>query len=163
KSWTHLGLQNTRFIARIRVHPRDPDLVYVAALGHAFGPNLERGVFRSRDGGKSWEHVLFRSENAGAIDLSMDPNNPRVLSAATWEVRRTPWSLISGGPGSGLFRSTDGGATWTEITDNPGLPQGVRGRIGVAASPARSGRVWALIEANEGGALYRSEDGGDTW
>jgi len=161
KSWTHLGLADTRYISRVRVHPHDPDLVYVAALGHAFGPNHERGVFRSRDGGQSWEQVLFKSEQAGAADLVMDQNNPRVLYAALWQVQRTPWSLESGGPESGIYRSTDGGDTWTEITNNPGLPDGPWGRIGVGVG-AGSGRVWAIVEAEEGG-LYRSDNGGDTW
>ena len=151
-----------RHIGRVRVHPANPDLVYVAALGHAYGPNDERGVFRSKDGGNTWEKVLFRSQDAGAIDLSMDPNNPRILYASIWETRRTPWSLISGGPGSGIFKSVDGGDTWTEITDNPGLPGGLKGRIGIAVSPAKSGRVWATIEAEDCG-VYRSDDGGDTW
>jgi photosystem II stability/assembly factor-like uncharacterized protein len=162
KTWAHLGLADTRHIGRIRVHPHDPDLVYVAALGHAFGPNQERGVFRSRDGGATWEQVLFRSENAGAIDLSMDPHNPRVLYAAIWQTVRRPWTLESGGPDSSIYRSTDGGDTWTDITNNEGLPTGLKGRIGIAVSPARSGRVWALVEAEEGG-LFRSDDGGDTW
>ena len=162
KTWSNIGLQDTRHIAKIRIHPRNPDLVYVAALGHAWGPNEERGVFRSSDGGKTWEKVLYRNENAGACDLSMDPNNPRILYAAIWQTRRYPWALSSGGPGSGLFRSTDGGDTWTEITRNPGLPKGVIGKIGVAVSPAKSGRVWALVEAKDG-ALFRSDDGGETW
>ena len=162
KSWTHLGLADTRHIGRVRVHPKDPDLVYVAALGHAFGPNDQRGVFRSKNGGDSWERVLFRSENAGAVDLSMDPANPRVLFAAIWQARREPWMFTSGGPDSSLYRTTDGGDTWADITDNGGLPGGVKGRIGVAVSPAREGRVWAVVEAEEGG-LFRSDDGGDTW
>jgi photosystem II stability/assembly factor-like uncharacterized protein len=149
-------------IARVRVHPRDADLVYVAALGHAWGPNRERGVFRSRNGGTTWEHVLFRSERAGAIDLSMDPRNPRVLYAAVWEAQRTPWSMTSGGPDSSLYKSADGGDTWTDITRNTGLPRGVLGRIGVAVSPADGRRVYAVIEA-EDGALFRSDDGGATW
>ncbi|MBX6351646.1 MAG: glycosyl hydrolase, partial [Clostridia bacterium] len=161
-SWRHLGLAATRHIARIRIHPRDPDLVYVAALGHAFGPNPERGVYRSRDGGRTWELVLFRSEDAGAIDLSLDPQNPRILYAAFWEARRGEWFLRSGGPGSGLFRTTDGGDTWVEITRNKGLPEGVWGKVGVAVSPAREGRVWALVEAEKGG-VYRSDDGGESW
>jgi photosystem II stability/assembly factor-like uncharacterized protein len=162
QSWTHVGLQDTRHIARVRVHPQNPDLVYVAALGHVYGPNMQRGVFRSADGGKTWDHILFRSDNAGAVDLSLDPSNPRLLYAAIWEARRTPWSLTSGGPDSSLYRSTDGGDTWTELTNNPGLPPGLKGRIGVAVSPAKSGRVWALVEA-EDGALFRSDDGGATW
>ncbi len=162
KTWSHRGLADTRHIGRVRVHPDDPDLVYVAALGHAFGPNEERGVFRSRDGGGSWERVLFKSENAGAVDLSMDPKNPRVLFASIWQARREPWAFTSGGPDSGLHRSTDGGDTWTDITENEGLPGGLKGRIGVAVSPAKDGRVWAVVEADDAG-LYRSDDGGDTW
>ena len=162
KTWVNMGLTDTRHIARIRVHPKDPDLVYVAALGHAFGPNGERGVFRSKDGGRNWERVLFKSEKAGAADLSMDPNNPRILYAAIWETIRTPWSLVSGGPYSGIFKTTDGGDTWEEITNNPGLPEGLKGRIGVAVSPANPDRVWATVEANDSG-LFRSDDGGDTW
>ncbi len=162
KTWVHLGLEDTRHIARIRVHPENADLVYVAALGHTFGPNSQRGVFRSHDGGKSWDKVLFLSEEAGAIDLSLDATNPRILYAAMWEAHRTPWSLVSGGPGSGIYKSTDGGDSWQELTGNPGLPQGLKGRIGIAASPAKSGRVWATVES-EDAALYRSDDAGATW
>lgn len=162
QTWIHLGLAETRHIAKIRIHPRNPDLVYVAALGHAHGPNPERGVYRSRDGGKTWEHVLFRSEKAGAIDLSLDPLNPRILYATFWEAVRLPHTLISGGEESGIFRSTDGGDTWTEITRNPGLPTGLLGKIGIAVSPAQSGRVWTIIEA-EDGAVFRSDDGGEHW
>jgi hypothetical protein len=161
-SWRNLGLRDTRHIARVRVHPKDPDLVYVAALGHAFGPSAERGVFRSTNGGRRFERVLFRDENSGAVDLSMDPHNPRVLYAAMWDARRYPWTLVSGGPGSSLYRSVDGGENWTELTDRPGLPAGLKGRIGIACSPARTGRVWAAVEAKEGG-LFRSDDGGDSW
>jgi photosystem II stability/assembly factor-like uncharacterized protein len=165
RTWSHLGLAETRYIARVRIHPTDPDLVYVAALGDIYGPSAARGVFRSRDGGKSWEQVLFHGERIGAADLSLDARNPRILYAAFWEVGRTPWSLSSGGPGSGLFRSTDGGDSWAELTDNPGLPGGLKGRIGVAASPARAGRVWAIVEAEERrkGVLFRSDDGGASW
>jgi photosystem II stability/assembly factor-like uncharacterized protein len=162
RSWTHLGLERTRNISRVRVHPRDPNLVYVAALGHVHGPNPERGVYRSKDGGKTWERILFRNEKTGAIDLSMDANNPRVLYAAFWETVRRPWELVSGGPGSGIFKSTDGGDTWTEITRAKGLPAGVLGRIGIAASPAREDRVYAVIEAADG-AIFRSDDGGASW
>ena len=159
KTWTHMGLTETRQISRIRIHPRDPDLVYVAALGHVFGPNEERGVFRSRDGGVTWEKVLYRSEKAGAIDLILDPHNPRVLYAALWEAWRTPYSLNSGGPDSGLFKSTDGGDNWTELTRNPGLPSGVIGKIGVTASPAQADRIWAIVEARTGG-VFRSKQRG---
>jgi photosystem II stability/assembly factor-like uncharacterized protein len=161
RTWAHVGLADTRHIGKIRVHPRDPDLVYVAALGHAFGPNGERGVYRSRDGGRSWQQVLFRSNKAGAIDLTLDPSNPRVLYAATWEVYRHFWTLSSGGPDSRLYKSTDGGDTWTDITDNPGLPRGIKGKIGVTVAP-RGDRVWAIVEAGDAG-LYRSDDGGGTW
>ena len=162
QTWANVGLGDTRHIARVRVHPKDPDLVYVAALGHAFGPNDERGVFRSRDGGGSWERTLFKSDKAGAADLSMDPRNPRVLYASIWEARRSFWDMRSGGEDSGLWRSDDGGDSWTEISDNPGLPKGVKGRIGVAVSPAKRGRVWALVESKDGG-LFRSDDNGETW
>lgn len=162
QTWTHLGLAETRHIAKVRIHPQNPDLVYVAALGHAHGPNPERGIYRSRDGGKTWEHIFFRSEKAGAIDLSLDPLNPRILYAAFWEAVRLPHTLISGGEESGIFRSTDGGDTWTEITRKPGLPTGLLGKIGITASPAQSGRVWAIIEA-EDGAIFRSDDEGEHW
>jgi photosystem II stability/assembly factor-like uncharacterized protein len=162
RTWQHAGLRETRHIGRVRVHPRDPDTVYVAALGHAYGPNPERGVYRSRDGGRHWELVLHRSDRAGCVDLSMDPTNPRILYAGFWEVRRYPWGLESGGPGSGLFKSSDGGDTWVELSGRPGLPKGLTGKHGVAVSPARPDRVWALIEAEDGG-LFRSDDGGETW
>jgi photosystem II stability/assembly factor-like uncharacterized protein len=164
RTWHHLGLHETRFVGRIRIHPNDPDVVYVAALGDAFGANEERGVFRSRDGGKTWTKVLYRDAASGAVDLSMDPHNPRVLFAAFWQARRSFWNISSGGPGSGLFRSTDGGDTWIEISRNPGLPTRSLGKIGVAVSPARSGRVWALLEAEaDQTGLYRSEDYGESW
>jgi photosystem II stability/assembly factor-like uncharacterized protein len=164
QSWRHLGLAETRHIGKIRIHPQNPDLVYVAALGHAFGPNPERGVYRSKDGGKTWELVLHKSDKAGAVDLSFDPHHPAVIYATIWETYRNFWELSSGGPDSGLWKSSDGGDTWEEITRNPGLPQrGLIGKIGVAASPARSGRVWALVEAEESPGLYRSDDFGATW
>ena len=162
ETWKNIGLSDTGHIARVRVHPNNPDLVYVAALGHAFGPNRQRGVFRSADGGQSWDHILFKSEKAGAADLSMDPGNPRILYASIWEGYRSFWEMSSGGHDSGLYRSSDGGDTWVELTDNPGMPAGLKGRIGVAASPAKPGRVWALVEAEDGG-LLRSDDDGATW
>jgi photosystem II stability/assembly factor-like uncharacterized protein len=162
KTWSHLGLENTRNIGKVRVHPQDPDIAYVAALGHAHGPNPERGIFRTRDGGKTWRKVLSRGPKAGGIDISIDPTNPRIVYAALWEAIRRPHQLISGGDGSGLFRSTDGGDTWTEISRNRGLPKGVLGKISVAVAPARPERVYALIEARDGG-IFRSEDGGLTW
>ena len=164
KTWTHMGLADTRHIAKIRVHPQNPDLVYVAALGHAFGKNEERGLFRSKDGGKTWEKVLYKSDKAGAIDLTIDPQNPRVLYAAIWEAYRSFWMISSGGPDCAIYKSTDGGDTWIDITRNEGFPKGDLGKIGVAASPAQTGRVWALIEAKEKEAgLYRSDDYGHTW
>ena len=162
RPWTYMGLVETRHIGKIRVHPRNPDLVYVAALGHVFGSNAERGVFKSTDGGRNWRKVLFRNDSTGAVDLSMDPNNPDVLYAGLWQAHRRPWQLVSGGAGSGLFKSTDGGETWTEITRNPGLPRGLIGNVGISASAAQSGRVYAIIEADSGG-VFRSEDGGATW
>ena len=162
KTWRHIGLADSHAIGRIRIHPADPDRVYVAALGHPFGPNAERGVFRTTDGGETWEKVLFRDERTGAVDLVMDPSDPDVLYATLWQVYRKPWRLWSGGEGSGIFKSTDGGDSWTEITRNPGLPGGVLGKITVTVSGADPDRVWANIEAEEGG-LYRSDDGGGTW
>ncbi|HVR89054.1 MAG TPA: glycosyl hydrolase [Candidatus Limnocylindria bacterium] len=162
KTWAHLGLEATRNIAQVRVHPQDPDTAYVAALGHAHGPNVDRGIFRTRDGGKSWKKILSRGDTAGGIDVSIDQSNPRIVYAALWEAIRKPHQLISGGAGSGIFKSTDGGDTWTEISRNRGLPKGVLGRIGIAVSPARPERVWALVEATDGG-VFRSDNGGLTW
>src|SRR5438876_6331835 len=147
KTWIHLGLEDTRQIGAVCIHPQNPDLVYVAALGHAHGPNRERGIYRSRDGGKTWEQILFRGEDVGSHDLAMDPNNPRILYAAFWHARRMPHTLQSGGEGCGLFKSTDSGDTWTDITRKPGLPTGLVGKIGVAISGARADRVWAIVEA----------------
>ncbi|HZQ01604.1 MAG TPA: hypothetical protein VFB13_18820 [Reyranella sp.] len=164
RSWSHIGLRHSKFIGRIVIHPQNPDLVYAAVLGDIFGPNNERGVYRSKDGGKRWERVLFRNNVAGAIDLSMDRNNPRILFASIWEARRNFWNISSGGPGSGLFRSLDGGDSWEEISKFPGLPEGLLGKIGVAVSPVRGGRVWALIEAEgDKTGLYRSDDLGQRW
>ncbi len=159
KSWAHVGLSGTRQIGQILVDPRDPNLVFVAALGHGYGPNRERGVFRSRDGGKTWTDVLFRDENTGAVDLAFDPANGRTLLAALWQTRRPPWNTYppSNGPGSGLFRTEDGGDTWKPVTD--GLPKEMLGRIRVAFAPSEPKRVYAIVDAKEGG-LYVSEDGG---
>ncbi|MFC1782173.1 glycosyl hydrolase [Planctomycetota bacterium] len=160
RTWKHMGLEDTHHTRRIRIHPENPNLVYVTALGHVYGPNEQRGVFRSKDGGATWEKVLFVDDKTGAIDLCMDAKNPNILYAGMWQVLYTPWARTSGGPGSGLYKSTDGGDSWTELTN--GLPRGDKGRIGVAVSPVKPSRVWALIEAEDGG-LYRSEDAGKTW
>ena len=160
KSWKNVGLKDTRAIGRVIVHPRNADIAFVAALGHPYGPNTERGIFRTLDGGKTWEKVLYKDENTGGIDIAFDPHNPNILFASLWEARRTPWSLTSGGPGSGLYRSSDAGATWKKLEEH-GLPKGPYGRIGVAVA-ANSERIYALIEAHEGG-LYRSDDGGASW
>jgi photosystem II stability/assembly factor-like uncharacterized protein len=162
RTWTHVGLEKTRAIGRIRVHPENPDIVYAAALGDPYSSTPDRGVFKSSDGGKNWNRVLFRDDKTGAVDLAMDPKNPEVLYAGFWEVFRTPHSLSSGGPGSGLFKTTDGGKTWTELTKNPGLPKPLWGKLAVSVSGADPNRVYALIEAHEGG-LFLSDDGGATW
>jgi photosystem II stability/assembly factor-like uncharacterized protein len=167
KTWTNVGLRDSRHIGRIVVHPRDANLVYVAAFGHAWGPNEQRGIFRSKDGGRNWEHVLFKSERAGSHDIAIDPSNPRALYAPIWQAQRYPHALISGGEECGLWRSLDGGDTWADISRSPGLPRGMLGKIGVAVSPEPVGgrgwgRVWALVEA-EDGALFRSDDGGSSW
>jgi photosystem II stability/assembly factor-like uncharacterized protein len=162
KAFTHVGLEKTLAISRIRIHPTNPDVVYVAALGDPYGPNPDRGVFKSTDGGKSWTRSLFRNDNTGAIDLSMDPAHPDVLYAGLWEVYRTPHSLSSGGSGSGLFKTTNGGTTWTEITSKPGLPKPLWGKIGVSVSGADTNRVYAIIEAADGG-VFLSDDAGENW
>jgi photosystem II stability/assembly factor-like uncharacterized protein len=160
KTWKNIGLRDTRAIGKLVVNPTNPDIVFVAALGHPFGANAERGIFRTTDGGKHWEKVLYKDENTGGIDVAFDPHNANVLFAGLWQARRSPWSLSSGGPGSGLYRSNDGGTTWKRLEEH-GLPKGPYGRIGVAVA-ANSDRVYAHIEASDGG-LYRSDDGGDTW
>jgi photosystem II stability/assembly factor-like uncharacterized protein len=167
-TWRNIGLADTRHIGDIVLHPRNPDIVYVAALGHAWGRNEERGVFRSRDGGKNWEKILYRNDHTGAIDIAMDPNNPDTIYAALWDTQRYPWALVSGGPDSGIWKSTDGGDTWTDISRNKGLPTGIMGKIGITASPAQAGRLWATIEAmgegdEDGGGVFRSDNFGETW
>ncbi len=163
KSWRHVGLADSRQVGRILVDPRDPDVVFVAALGHAYGPNTERGVFRSRDGGRAWTRVLFKDENTGAIDLAFDPGNAKTIFAALWATRRPPWNAYppSNGPGSGLYRSDDGGETWRPVAGG-GFPSERLGRIGIAFAPSDPRRVYALVDAKEGG-LYASEDGGSSW
>ncbi|HEY3747326.1 MAG TPA: glycosyl hydrolase [Gemmatimonadaceae bacterium] len=162
KTWTSLGLTETRQISRVRVNPTNPDIAYVGAQGHVFGPNAERGVYKTTDGGKSWRKILYRNDSTGITDLVMDAKDPQTLYAAFWQAWRTPWQLVSGGAGSGIFKTTDGGEHWTEITRNAGLPQGVIGNIGLAISPVNPNHVWALIEADSGG-VFRSMDGGATW
>ena len=171
RSWKHIGLKDTRQIAKIRTHPDNADLVYAAVFGHAFGENPERGVYRSKDGGATWENVLHVSEKAGAIDITIDKNNPRIIYAAFWQAYRNFWQISSGGEDSGIWRSMDGGDTWENISANKGLPKGrvdtdaagLLGKIGLAASPVQPGRVWAIIENQPAGGLYRSDDYGETW
>ncbi|MEM6705034.1 MAG: glycosyl hydrolase [Acidobacteriota bacterium] len=162
RKWQHVGLRGSRTITKIRIHPEDSSVVYASSLGDPYAPNGERGVYRSQDAGATWENVLFVSERTGVIDLTLDPRNPEVLFATAWQVSRKPWQLWSGGPESALFRSQDGGDTWKDITASPGLPEGPLGKMTVAVSPADSKRVWANIEARQGG-LYRSDDGGASW
>ncbi|MGH9932323.1 MAG: WD40/YVTN/BNR-like repeat-containing protein [Pyrinomonadaceae bacterium] len=162
KTWKRVGLEDTRQISRIRVHPKNPDIVYVAAQGHVWGPSAERGVFRSKDGGKTWQKIFYRSDRAGASDLIIDPTNANILYAGFWEVYRKPWTLESGGTGSGIFKSTDGGDTWADITRTPGLPKSMIGIVGMTVSPANPDRLWAIIEAEDGG-VFRSDDAGKTW
>ncbi|HSR60684.1 MAG TPA: hypothetical protein VLL47_08000 [Robiginitalea sp.] len=162
KTWRHLGLRETQAVARIRIHPTNPDIVYVAALGHPYGENEERGVFRSTDGGNTWQKVLYVGPKAGAVDLIIDRSNPKVLYASTWEVYRKAWKMWGGGGDSKLWKSVDGGDTWADLTANPGMPPGPVGKIGVTVSPADPNRVWAIVEAAEGG-VFRSDDAGQTW
>jgi photosystem II stability/assembly factor-like uncharacterized protein len=161
KSWTHVWRQEGQ-IGTLAVHPRSPDIVFAAVLGHAFGPNPERGVYRTRDGGKTWQQVLKKDSDTGASDVAIDPANPSVVFAGLWQARRRPWELTSGGPGSGLYVSRDGGDTWKALTGDHGLPEGVWGKVGVAVAPSDSRRVYALVEAEKGG-LFRSDDGGESW
>jgi len=151
KTWTHIGLDDSRHISRIRVNPANADLVYVAAMGHAFGPNEMRGVYRSKDGGKNWERILFVNRDSGAVDLAMDATNPRILYASTWRFRRGPYFFESGGEGSALWKSTDGGDTWKELSRNKGMPKGTLGIIGVTVSPSNPQNVYAIVEAKDGG------------
>jgi photosystem II stability/assembly factor-like uncharacterized protein len=163
KTWKASGLEKSRHISRIRIHPINPDIVYAAVMGNLYKGTQERGVYKSTDGGKTWTKKLFANEDAGAVDLTFDPNNPRILYASTWNIRRTPYSLSSGGDGSALWKSTDEGETWTEISKMKGFPEGTLGIIGVTVSPVNSERVWAIVEHKDKGGLYRSEDGGESW
>ncbi len=162
KTWVQAGLIHSRHISRIRIHPRNPDIAWAGVMGDLFKPTQERGVYKTTDGGKTWKRVLFANENAGAVDLILDPNNPRILFASTWRIRRTPYSLESGGEGSAMYKSTDGGETWKNISEHKGLPMGIWGISGIAISPANSDRIWAIIENKDGG-VFRSDDGGQKW
>ncbi len=163
KTWKKAGLPKSRHVPRIRIHPTDHNIVYAAVLGNIYKPTQERGVYKSIDGGKSWKKILFVNNQAGAVDLTFDPNNPRILYASTWRAQRTPYSLSSGGVGSALWKSTDSGETWEEISKNEGFPKDTLGIIGVTVSPKNSERVWAIVENKEKGGLYRSDDGGKKW
>src|SRR6185369_15161346 len=162
KTWTHIGLDNTRQIGRVIVDPKNPNTVFVAALGHVYGANPDRGVYRSRDGGARWEKVLFKNDNVGAIDLAFDPQNSQIIYATLWNTRRPPWSIYppSYGPGGGIFKSTDGGSTWQPIMT--GIADEGIGRIGIAVAPANHNRIYAIVDAKAGG-LYRSDDAGTSW
>ncbi len=162
RSWKSIGLKNSRHIPRVRVHPKNPDIVYAAVLGDLFKDSEERGVYKSTDGGTTWKRILFANNRSGAVDLILDPVNPEIIYASTWNVRRTPWDFSSGGDGSELWKSTDGGATWESLMDKEGMPEGTIGIIGVTVSPVDPDRVWAIIE-NDNGGVFRSDDGGDTW
>ena len=163
KTWKSAGLEKSRHIPRIAVHPTDHNIVYAGVLGNIYKPTEERGIYKSIDGGKTWKKTLFSNENAGVVDLIIDPTNPRILYASTWRVQRTPYSLSSGGEGSALWKSTDSGETWTEISNNEGFPKGILGIIGVTVSPINNQRVWAIVENKDEGGLYQSNDGGETW
>lgn len=163
KTWKASGLPKSRHIPRIAVHPTNHNIVYAGVLGNIYKPTQERGIYKSIDGGKTWDKILFANEHAGVVDLILDPTNPRILYASTWRVQRTPYSLSSGGEGSALWKSTDSGETWTEISTKKGFPEGILGIIGVTVSPVNNQRVWAIVENKEQGGLYRSEDGGETW
>ena len=163
KTWTHLGLEEARQISKVIIHPDDPNRVYVASMGHTWGPSPERGVFRTTDGGKTWDKVLFKSDKTGCIDMVMSPENPNILFAALWEFERKAWGAKTAGPEGGLWKSTDGGDTWQEITRNEGLPEGMWGRLGLDMSAADPKRVYALIDNETRQGLYRSDDLGETW
>ena len=162
KTWKSIGLRNSQSISRVCIHPTNPDIIYVSVLGHAFGPNEERGVFKTTDGGVTWKKVLYKGDQAGAEDLVIDAQNPEIIYATIWQVYRTPYKMWADTGISALYKSTNGGETWTELTKNPGMPKGPVGKIGVTVSPVDSNRVWAIVEANDGG-LYRSDDGGNNW
>jgi photosystem II stability/assembly factor-like uncharacterized protein len=162
-TWKHMGLTDSKHISRIRVHPKNPDLVYVAAMGNLWKPNEMRGIFRSNDGGQTWKKILYINDKTGAADLVLDPNNPRIMYASTWNMSRNGYRMDSGGPDSKLWKSTDGGETWVNLSDKQGMPKGINGIIGVTISPKNSNRIWAIIENQEAGGVYRSDDAGKTW
>ncbi|QLG45167.1 VPS10 domain-containing protein [Costertonia aggregata] len=163
KTWAFAGLKNSRHVPRIRIHPTDHNVIYAAVLGNIYKPTQERGIYKSTDGGKTWDKKLFVNDQSGFVDLTLDPNNPRILYASSWRAQRTPYSLSSGGAGSALWKSTDSGETWSEISKNEGFPKDTLGIIGVTVSPKNSDRVWAIVENKEKGGLYRSDDGGKKW
>ena len=163
ETWKKMNLNIDQVqVGRITIHPKNPNIVYVAIMGDLFKNSKERGIYKSTDGGESWKQVLYSNERSGAVDISIDKNNPRIIFASTWNIRRTPYSLESGGDGSGLWKSTDGGDTWINISDNEGLPSGLWGISGVSVSPVNSKKIFALIENKDGG-LFRSDDGGESW
>ena len=162
QTWKHIGLTESKHISRIRIHPKNSDIVYAGAMGNLWKPNDMRGVFRSTDGGQTWKKILYINDTAGASDLTFDPNNPRILYASTWNMKRNGFRMDSGGPDSKLWKSTDGGDTWENLSDKQGMPKGLNGIIGVTVSPLNSNRVWAIIENLEGG-VFRSDDAGNTW
>ena len=163
KTWTFSGLPKSRHIPRIAIHPSNPDVVYAAVLGDLFKPTSQRGVYKSVDGGKNWKKILFSSNQAGAVELQLDPTNPRILYASTWQVKRTPYSLSSGGSGSALWKSSDSGGSWSKISDNHGFAMGTLGIIGVTVSPVDAQKIWAIVEHKEKGGIYHSENGGSSW
>ena len=162
KTWSYAGLRDTHMTTKIAVDPRNANVVYAASMGHVFKPNTERGVFKTVDGGKSWRKVLFVDDGTGAVDLAMNPRDPNVLYAAMWQARRVPWKLTSGGPGSGLYKTADGGAHWSKISTHPGFPGGTLGKIGVSVAASSPRIVYAIVQARDGG-VFRSNDAGATW
>ena len=162
-TWKHIGLSDSRHISRIRIHPKNPDVVYVAAMGNLWKPNEMRGVYKSIDGGANWKKILYINETAGAGDLILDPNNPRIIYATTWNMKRNGYRMDSGGPDSKIWKSIDSGETWENLSDKPGMPKGTNGIIGITVSPKNSNRVWAIIENSEAPGVYRSDDAGKTW
>jgi photosystem II stability/assembly factor-like uncharacterized protein len=163
ETWKNIGLRDSRHISQVRIHPDNPDIVHVAAYGHAFGPNEQRGVFKTVDGGKTWNKVLYKSSTAGAIDLIINHSNPEELFASIWEFERKAWGAKTGGAESGLWHSTDAGKTWTDISKNDGLPEGRMGRIGLAMANVDAHRVYALVDSETKAGLYRSDDNGENW